>query len=811
MHALELLSLPEVREVLAEQLDLVLVDEFQDTSPLQLAIFLKLAELAGQSVWVGDPKQAIFGFRGTDPALMDAAIESLASPSRDPDLVAAAVDAVAGRAPVETLSTSYRSRPHLVALTNAIFARAFSRHQGMPEARIRLQPDRPEAAGLGPAVSHWPLSSPAGASQEQLAQAVAAGAREVLGQPPLVWDRATRDQRPATGRDLAILCRTNAQCLRVSEALGVLGVPSVVARVGLLDTAEAQVLRMGLRLWVDPGDRLAAATLVRILEHPDDAGAFVTRTLAPDARERLSSSPAAAAVLAARAQAPDLDVLPAIDVVIDALDLRRLCAGWGNAGGAAQPGGARSPAGGAEPARGSGPDAAQRTANLDALRAHASSYCDERRAGGDAPSLVGFLTYLDGLVEDGRWGKARTDTAARVGADDAITVSTWHAAKGLEWPIVILFGLESVRPPQAYGVHVLGDRRTFDVNDPLGGRWIHFWPNPYTNSVQKGPVKDAYAASPAFQQIAHQAEREALRVLYVGWTRARDQLILAAQEGKLLDGLLATLDAIEPGLITDPGATTAGPIAATWAGHPFQLQVAPHQPAAPAAAPPRPGTIRTGRAAATDYAPATLAPSSAPSRPGHLGEPVRLGPPLRMQGTVEVDALGTAVHAFLGADDPQRPANARHELAAGLLQRYEVAGALEAPALVEMADRLWRWARNNFGDASAVHTEWPLALHLDTGTIVQGTADLLIESPAALAIIDHKSFSHTAASTRTDSLAGQLACYAAAAAAARPTKTITTWIHLPFDGVIVPLHLDAAATQQPPAPRHDAPGLRDVA
>ncbi len=126
VHALELLCRPDVREVLKEQLDLVLVDEFQDTSPLQLAIFLKLAELAGQSVWVGDPKQAIFGFRGTDPALMDAAIESLASPSRDPDLVAAAVDAVAGRSPVETLSTSFRSRPHLVERSPTPSSRARS-------------------------------------------------------------------------------------------------------------------------------------------------------------------------------------------------------------------------------------------------------------------------------------------------------------------------------------------------------------------------------------------------------------------------------------------------------------------------------------------------------------------------------------------------------------------------------------------------------------------------------------------------------------------------------------------------------------
>jgi ATP-dependent helicase/nuclease subunit A len=784
VHALKLLSRPDIREVLREQLDLVLVDEFQDTSPLQLAIFLKLAELAAESVWVGDPKQAIFGFRGTDPALMDAAIESLASPSRDPDLVAAAVDAVASRSSVETLSTSYRSRPDLVAITNAIFARAFSVHQGMPEDRVRLRPDRTESLELGPAVSHWPLSSPARITQDQLAEAVAAGAGQVLGRRPMIWDRSAGDQRPVTGRDLAILCRTNKQCLGVSEALGKLGLASVVARVGLLETAEAQVLLWGLRLWVDPRDRLAAAYLLRILDHPEDAATFVTRVLDPEAHERLSSSAPAAAVLAARAQAPDLDVLPAIDVVIDALDLRRLCAGWGNE--------------------------AQRTANLDALRAHASSYCDERRAGGDAPSLVGFLAYVDDLVEERRWGKARSDTAARVGTEDAITVSTWHAAKGLEWPIVILFGLESVRDPQAYGVHVLTDRATFDVNDPLGGRWIHFWPNPYTNSVQKGPIKEAYAASPAFRQIAHQGDREALRVLYVGWTRARDRLILAAQEGKLLEGLLGTLDTIEPGLIVDPATGTAGPVDANWAGHSFKLQVDAYQPAAPVAATHGPGSIRTGRVAGTEYPAATVAPSSAPSRPGRLGDPVPLGPPVRMKGTVKVDDLGTALHAFLAADDPQREGRERHQMAAGLLKRYDVAGALEAAELVELADRLWRWARNQFGESSVVRSEWPLRLRLDSGTVVQGTADLLVEAQDAIGIIDHKSFGLAAASARAEPLAGQLGCYADAVARARPGKLVSTWVHLPFDGVIVPLLLDASAPGSM-GPEPEVAGLRDVA
>ena len=49
------------------RIQMLMVDEFQDTSPIQLALFLALSELAGKAVWVGDPKQAIYAFRGTDP------------------------------------------------------------------------------------------------------------------------------------------------------------------------------------------------------------------------------------------------------------------------------------------------------------------------------------------------------------------------------------------------------------------------------------------------------------------------------------------------------------------------------------------------------------------------------------------------------------------------------------------------------------------------------------------------------------------------------------------------------------------------
>lgn len=61
---LRLLDHPTVASVLREELDLLLVDEFQDTSPIQLALFLKLSRLARHTYWVGDLKGAPFTASG---------------------------------------------------------------------------------------------------------------------------------------------------------------------------------------------------------------------------------------------------------------------------------------------------------------------------------------------------------------------------------------------------------------------------------------------------------------------------------------------------------------------------------------------------------------------------------------------------------------------------------------------------------------------------------------------------------------------------------------------------------------------------
>ncbi len=527
-----------------------------------------------------------------------------------------------------------------------------------------------------------------------------------------------------------------------------------------------------------PRDRLAAAALVRILEHPDDAAAFVTRVLDPDAPRAPEQQPGRG----------------------------------GRPGGPGAGAGSGRPAGDRRGDRRPGPAAAVR-----GVGQRGPAHRQPGRPPRPRQQLLRRAPRRRGRPLAGRaswpiwtvwWRKAagakrgatpppgwapttpspsRPGTPPRAWSGPSSSCSAWSPSA----------------PRRLTASTCSPTARTFDVNDPLGGRWIHFWPNPYTNSVQKGPVKDAYAASPAFQQISHQG-------------RARGP----ARPLRRLDPRPRPADPRRPGgqAARRParhagghrarpdrrsrGATTAGPVAATWAGHTFQLQVDPCQPARSRRRAAR-GRVHPHRAepAPVEYAAATLAPSSAPSRPGRLGEAVRLGPPLRIQGTVEVDDLGTAVHAFLAADDPaasRRAGDTRWP--PGCLQRYGVAGALE-PAAAGRAGRppvalgahpVRRVERRPHGVAPgpAPGQRNGRARHGRPPGRVRATPSASSTTRASAC---------AAASTRAESLAGQLGCYADAVARARPGQAVSTWVHLPFDGVIVPLLLDATAS------------LRDVA
>ena len=134
----ELLDHPHVMDTLRDELQVLFVDEFQDTSPIQLALFMKLSSLADQVVWVGDVKQAIYGFRGSDPELMQAVLRGVTDSGGVTDV----------------LPYSWRSRPALVEYVNAIFVPAFANSLSAEEVSLKAQRSEP---GDGAAVICWHL------------------------------------------------------------------------------------------------------------------------------------------------------------------------------------------------------------------------------------------------------------------------------------------------------------------------------------------------------------------------------------------------------------------------------------------------------------------------------------------------------------------------------------------------------------------------------------------------------------------------------------------------------------------------------
>lgn len=88
------------------------VDEFQDSSPIQVKIFDALSDLMEHSYWVGDFKQAIYGFRGSDIALTKAVVDSVSKKENGCD--------------TDTLDTSWRSLPDIVELNNDVFRKTFA-------------------------------------------------------------------------------------------------------------------------------------------------------------------------------------------------------------------------------------------------------------------------------------------------------------------------------------------------------------------------------------------------------------------------------------------------------------------------------------------------------------------------------------------------------------------------------------------------------------------------------------------------------------------------------------------------------------
>ena len=514
--AVELLSLPRVQALLRGRFRVLFVDEYQDTSPLQLRIFQLLGQIIeggekpGRVIYVGDDKQSIYGFRGAVPELTRAGTPRT----------------VGGRArwKHDTLFVCWRSLPAVTGFVNAFFSsleerfgrgflaqepggRLDIRHALSDEAAAqrRKSGEKEGASRAGqlalaeavPSLQLWhlALSEKGRWNNTGRACAVAALVKRALEEGLPVDRKSGQDitgLRPLAPGDIAVLCRTNVQCRAVADALSALGIAAKLRRRGLLEQDEVRLCLYACRLAADLHDTLSMASLYRLLVGGDwfSAASSGGEGLFPPLFEPLRRLHAAMT----RLSPSEL-----LDAVIGDMDVyRRVCA-WGHG--------------------------QERTANIELLRDFVRHYEKTARAARRPLTVQG---WLDALEEE-------NPERACVG-EDAVSVWTCHEAKGLESPMVVLYGLSGkAREPSPWGV-----RRTCDLadftgeEDPLERCSFRWLPDILEKAFpparfQVPPFMDPERLQKAFREAEQTLREEELRLLYVAMTRPKSILALVTE------------------------------------------------------------------------------------------------------------------------------------------------------------------------------------------------------------------------------------------------------------------------------------------
>ena len=689
------------RAALHEQYERILLDEFQDTDPIQIELAVRIAggAKAGAADWadvvvpdgrlfvVGDPKQSIYRFRR-------ASIETyLDARSRIGEKVA--------------LTVNFRTVDEILGWVNGAFAQLIVEQAKAQPAFVALDPDpkRVLPHESGPAVvllgaeghSDLPRAA-ADLLREREAKDVARAVRRVQREGWLVLDEHTKQWRTARLADVAVLVPARTSLPFLQDALDAAGVPYRAEASSLVYQAqEVRDLLAAARAIADPGDRLSLVTALRsplfgcgdddLWTWKRDGGSF---SLLADIPEALRETPVGIAMHAlkdlangARWRSPS-EVLGAI-----VADRRMLEV------------------------------AAERPRGQDTWR-RLRFVVDQARAWSEA-SQGGLRAYL-------AWAAYQGEEASRVAEAvlpetdlDAVRVMTIHAAKGLEFPIVILSGMTS-QPPNRTGVNLL-------------------WPSEGGFAVKVGggvETEDFATAAPIDEQMG---SLERIRLLYVAATRARDHLVVSLHR----DGVKSTNSA---------AATIAAvllPEQLSWSGYEVDDDV--EEIERPVVAPP---PDHEAWLSAVEAARASTREASAHSASGLEGtapELVLAEATEREQGAAKGQrdaelppwtkgrygsAIGRAVHGVLQVVDlaagPSAPAFdaavQAQSAAEGVIDQTELVGRLAASAL--RSDVVRR-------AAAAEHWRETFVGTMDGDTVLEGFIDLLYrEDDDALVVVDYK-------------------------------------------------------------------------
>lgn len=513
-------ALEDARRRIAGRVRVLLVDEFQDTDPLQAelvqAILGDTKDSSGDDeertlFFVGDFKQSIYRFRGAAPEVFEAM--QAATPT-------------GGRL---TLSKNFRSQPAVLDFVNAMFAPIFG------EKYLSLKPSRPQVAPRPAVEMLWtPPEEDQKTPAQRIAEAatIAARIRQLIDEAtPLIYDKKSEGARPATPGDFAILFRALSDVAAYEQALREAGLPYyLVGGHAFYAQQEVYDVLNLLRTILSECDEIALAGVLRspLFGLTDETlfwlaqnGGLSAGLFSPKLPSKLSDDDA-------RKATHTRDVLTALRRDKDRIGAAELLRRAFDA---------------------TGYDATlvaeflgeRKLANLEKLHEQA------READASGSGLRGLTARLTEFIHS---PPKEALAATTEGDADVVRLMTVHASKGLEFPIVVLPDLN--RKTRSDTTMAVFDKQLGPLVKPIS--------RPEDDDKKGPPIGlDFWKAA---EKPLDDEERD--RLFYVACTRAADRLILSSSygsavtklEGPWMVRLNERFDLATGKLLDDEGANT---------------------------------------------------------------------------------------------------------------------------------------------------------------------------------------------------------------------------------------------------------------
>ncbi len=455
-----------IKEI-AENFDCLVIDEFQDTNPIQFALLWKFQQYGVPTLIVGDLKQSIMGFQGADSSLFKSLIQN-------------------DEGKLHKLQQNYRTTPSLMQWINMMGEGLYKDDYTHLEPMSKYPSTINSMHIINFDDNNWSARGTKVKSNYGKLQyhAVTQEVKKLLESKQTIYDKDAGVSREIMPCDIAILAPSHSILASYASTLREYGVEVTIKENGFISSIIVQILYHALCYLSNEKDSYAGlyltTTYMGDMELEDALKEYIENN-------KRIEHPLLERIDIIREEVKTFTISKKLLAIIDALSLWDFVLEHENS--------------------------LQERANLLKF----IQLCDEFESmqyeslhalGIYGKNLNTFLTWFTIVDEDAMPPAKSINT-------QAINLLTWHASKGLEWPVVVVVGLD--KPKEARLPDISIGYTGVKSTNPIENTYVKFIPE----------FEDKTTNEKYLQTLESTANETINNLLYVSMTRAREQLILA--------------------------------------------------------------------------------------------------------------------------------------------------------------------------------------------------------------------------------------------------------------------------------------------